>query len=97
MDGGGAHQDIERAEPRDGFFYRRADEIGSTRVAVKAHDDLLFIRCETIGDGEGIFRMTDDGDLGAASRQKRRRRQTDARTSAQYERCLAFEFPIERG
>ena len=76
MDGGGAHQDIKRAEPRDGSFYRRADEIGLTRVAVKAHYDLLFICHEKIGDGEGVLRMADDGDLVAASGQERRRRQS---------------------
>ena len=97
MDGGGAHQDTKRAEPRDGSFYRRAGEIGLTRVAVKAHYDLLFICRETIGDGEGVLRIADDGDLVAASGQERRRRQADARTSAQYERRLAFEFPIKRG
>jgi hypothetical protein len=86
MDGGGAHQDIKRAEPRDGSFYRRAGEIGLTRVAVKTHYDLLCR--EKIGDGEGVLRIADDGDLVAASGQERRRRQADARTSAQYERVL---------
>src|ERR1700733_2387295 len=88
MDGGGAHQDIKRAEPRDGSFYRRAGEIGLTRVAVKAHYDLLFICREEIGDGEGVLRIADDGDLVDASGQERRRRKADARTSAQYERVL---------
>ena len=86
MDGGGAHQDTKRAEPRDGSFYRRAGEIGLTRVAVKTHYDLLCR--EKIGDGEGVLRIADDGDLVAASAQERRRRQADARTSAQYERVL---------
>ena len=49
-----------------------------TRIAVKADYVLLSIRRETIGDGEGVFRMTDDGDLGAASGEQRRRRQADA-------------------
>ena len=57
----------------------------------------VLTRCETIGDGYCVFRMTDDGDVGAPIGEQRRRRQADAGASAQYERRLSFEFPIERG
>ncbi|GLS19661.1 hypothetical protein GCM10007874_26780 [Labrys miyagiensis] len=96
MNGGRAHQDVERAELGNRSGNRRADEVGLAGIAMETDHLALSISRKLFGNGKRILRVANDGNIRAAVGQQRRGRKADAGAAAYDEGGPAFEFPIDR-